>query len=80
MIRTQVYLTEDLHQRIIRQAKIEGKPAAKVIRDALEDGLDNKTKKIMNSGQALLELAKIAVPGGDPNDSMNIDKILYEDI
>ena len=80
MIRTQVYLTEDLHRRISNQAKIENKPAAKVLRDALEEGLDKKTKKTMNSGQALLELAKIAIPGGDPNDSMNIDKILYGDI
>lgn len=79
MIRTQVYLTEDLHRRIDTQAKKENKPAAKVIRDALEEGLDKKTKG-MNAGKRLLEMAKKAVPSDDPNGSMNIDKYLYEDI
>ncbi len=79
MIRTQVYLTEDLHHRINIQAKRENKPAARVIRDALEEGLDKRNTEI-NAGHLLLQMAKKAVPSGDPDGSKNIDRDLYEEI
>lgn len=80
MIRTQVYLTEDLQRRISYQAKKENKPAAKIIRDAIEEGLNKKSRQTINAGQLLLEMAKKAVPSGDPNGSKNIDRDLYENI
>lgn len=80
MIRTQVYLTEDLHQRISLQAKKENKPAAEVIRTAINEGLDKKAGKAKTAGELLLEMAKKAVPSGDPDGSKNIDRDLYENI
>lgn len=79
MIRTQVYLPKQLYQTIDLVAKRENKPKAQVIRDVLEEGIENKQG---NVGEALLSLAalgkKLKLKG--PSDlSKNIDKYLYED-
>jgi predicted DNA-binding protein len=77
MIRTQVYLPKDIYQDIRLTAKKEKKPAAKLIRELLENALENK-KQQANAGKALLELAKIG--GKGPRDlSTNLDKYLYEE-
>ena len=80
MIRTQVYLPLQLNQTLDLVAKREKKPKAQIIREALEDGINQKINK-NNAGQALLELAelgkKLHVKG--PKDlSTNLDTYLYE--
>lgn len=76
MIRTQVYLTPQIHKDIQSVAAREKKPAAQVIRELLSDGL--KKKPQMTIGEALGRL--IQVKGKGPKDlSKNIDKYLYED-
>ncbi|HUD44500.1 MAG TPA: ribbon-helix-helix domain-containing protein [Patescibacteria group bacterium] len=80
MIRTQVYLTQQLNQSLDIISKQEKKPKAQIIREALEDGIKQKTY-MSNAGKALLELAefgkKLHIKG--PKDlSTNIDKYLYE--
>ena len=75
MIRTQVYLPEELYQNIKLVAKKEKKSAAHVVRRALEKGL--VAEKGETIGKALMELAKIGAKG--PKDlSENIDKYLYD--
>ena len=77
MIRTQVYLTKQLYQEIDIVAKQEKKPAAQVVRELLEQGLQMK-KKQDSIGKALLELAKINAHG--PKDlSERIDDYLYKE-
>ncbi|OGM31427.1 hypothetical protein A2630_01375 [Candidatus Woesebacteria bacterium RIFCSPHIGHO2_01_FULL_44_10] len=77
MIRTQVYLPEDLYQELRLLARREEQPAAKVIRDLLKTGLKKRVKsKKRNAGDLLLEIAKIGARG--PKDlSVNHDKYLY---
>lgn len=76
MIRTQIYLPKDLYRNIDIAAKRERKAKAAVIREVLEEGFAQKQG---NAGKALLRLAKMAVKGGPPDLSANIDKYLYED-
>lgn len=77
MIRTQVYLPDELYQNIRLLAKREEKSAAELIRELLKRGLKNETKYI-STGRAFLEIAKIKAKG--PKDlSENIDKYLYEE-
>lgn len=81
MIRTQVYLPKSLYQNVRLLAKRENRPAASLVRELLEDGLDKKNKKL-NAGTALLRLAelgkKLKIKG--PRDlSINHDKYLYEE-
>ena len=81
MIRTQVYLPEQLYQEIGLAAKKEKKPRAQVIRETLNEGFE-KRKDTKNGGMALLELAKLGKKLGvkGPKDlSANIDKYLYEE-
>lgn len=75
MIRTQVYLPEELYQNIKLLAKKEKKSAAQVVRQALERDLASEKGETV--GKALLRLSKIKAKG--PKDlSENIDKYLYE--
>lgn len=76
MIRTQVYLPDELYQNIKLVAKKEKKSAAQIVRRALERELEEKKQTV---GEAFLELSKIAAKG--PKDlSTNHDKYLYEDL
>lgn len=75
MIRTQVYLTEDLVQGIKLATYRRGKTEAAVIRDLIRIGLKKGQPK-QNAGAALLEFAKHAVPG--PKDlASNMFEYLY---
>ena len=78
IIRTQVYLTEELYRNIEIVAKREKKTKAQVIRDSLDEGLADK-KDAQNAGKILLKIASKAVKGGEKNLSENIDKYLYEE-
>jgi predicted transcriptional regulator len=82
MIRTQVYLTEQLAQDIKRLATSTQQPQAQVIRDALEQGLQELTAHTSNTAKGLLALAelgrKLNVHG--PADlSARLDDYLYGD-
>lgn len=75
MIRTQVFLPETTYQQIRIQAELQNKPAAQIIREALESGIKPQNKG--NAGDALLQLAGLKAKG--PRDlSKNIDKYLYQ--
>ncbi len=79
MIRTQVYLEEQIHRDLIRLAQEENKPMAEITRDILREGIQ-KRKTIDRSGkQALLKLLEISVEtgGDDPYVSDNHDHYLY---
>lgn len=78
MIRTQIYLPEDLYQEVRLVAKKEGKKSAQVVRDLLSEGLIRRRKK-GTIGEAFLDLASVAVKGGPPDLSTKHDKYLYDD-
>lgn len=79
MIRTQVYLPEDIYQQLKIEAKIDKIKTAEIIRVLLEKGLRESKKKRKSVGEALLDLAKLAQKGGPRDLSTNHDTYLYEE-
>jgi metal-responsive CopG/Arc/MetJ family transcriptional regulator len=78
MIRTQMYLDEDIYTDLARVAEQENKSRAEIARDILKEGLA-KRKSIDKSGKAvLLAIADLRLAGGaDPYLSGNVDHYLY---
>ncbi len=77
MIRTQIYLPEELYREIGWLAKKEKKAKAQVIREAIEKKVE---KKRGNAGETLLKLAAMAKKykwKGPKDLSTNHDKYLY---
>ena len=76
MIRTQIYIDEDLHKELLLLAKEQNEPMAKIARDMLRAGV--KSRNIDKSGKSnLLAIANMRLNGGDRNLSENIDFYLY---
>lgn len=74
MIRTQIYLPEDLYHRVQLEAKRTKKKPAAVFRELLRVGLQ---KKHVNAGKTLLDIAGLGIKG--PRDlSARVDEYLYE--
>lgn len=76
MLRTQIYLPEELDQELKFLALKEDKPVAEVIRKLLYDGLNKQRSGKKNAGTTLKEIAALAVKG--PRDlSINLFDYLY---
>lgn len=76
MLRTQLYLPEDLRQEINAVARQEKKPAAEIMRELLLEGVQNRHRP--TAGAAMNRLASLRVQGGPSDLSTNLDKYLYE--
>lgn len=75
MIRTQIYLPEQLYLQIRLMARQQNLPAAKVIRKLMVNGI-KKTKR-ETLGEAMLNLAKHASSKGPRDLSTRHDDYLY---
>lgn len=69
MLRTQLYISEELHQELILLARQEDVSLAKLTREFLEVGVKMKKRK-ESSGKTLLALARQSI-GGLPKDVSN---------
>lgn len=82
MIRTQIYLPEELYQEVDLVAQRQKKPKAQIIREVLKEGLTKMNQK-ETIGEALGKLIAIGqkyTPKNAPTDlSINHDKYLYEE-
>ena len=76
MIRTQIYIAKENHDRLIRVARIRKEAVAKLIRDFIEAGLE-KNPGDHSGKQALNEVAKLKLKGGPKDLSKNLDHYLY---
>jgi len=75
MLRTQIYLPQDLRREIDVVARREKKPAAQVIRELLVDGVYSKQQESI--GRAFSRLVNLNARG--PKDlSTRLDHYLYE--
>lgn len=82
MLRTNLYLTEDQNNEIIRLAVATKKPKAAVLRHLIVFGLKNSSLAKFNSAQGLLKLADLAesLPGRGPVDlSANLNKYAWDE-
>lgn len=59
MLKTYLYVPEELEKKIIRTAKAQNKSKAEVIRQALEKGITTVMQQGSASAQALLKIAEI---------------------
>jgi len=76
MVRTQIYLPTQTHQRLMRLAKHREDSMANMVRKFIEEGLSQVTED--NSGMgALKALAGLKLTGGPADLSANIDRYLY---
>ena len=76
MIRTQIYIPENMHSRVKLLANKEKKTLAGVLRDFIQQGLDGKTQSKRNS---LERLIKLKITGGPKDLSQNMDKYLFQE-
>lgn len=60
MIRTQIYLPQDIHAKLSRLAQQRKAPMAELVREYVEEGLTRDEANIQRNAQGLLELAKLA--------------------
>ncbi len=79
MIRTQVYLDDDLYTQLRIQSQVQNVPAASLVRKYLRVGMVKNNPKKMTAGQALLRIAKHAAKHGPKDLSTNHDYYLYEE-
>ena len=77
MVRTQVYIPQDTHKKLISLAAEETKPMAVIIRAFIEQGLETVKLKDNSGKKTLANIAKLQFTGGDEHLSENIDHHLY---
>lgn len=75
MIRTQVYLPEELKRELEIVAKTEQKPVAEIVRRAVKREVSRRRKQ--NAGYTLGKIAAMAVKGGPGDLSANLFDYLY---
>lgn len=81
MLKTYLYVPEELNEKIVDTAKSRNKSKAEVIREALEIGIDNIQAGGTASTEALLKIAEIGRINnvkGPKNAASNMDKYLWE--
>ena len=77
MIRTQIYVPDNIHRQLIQEAQKQGASMAHLVRNFIEAGLRHK-KNTDTSGKSALEaLLRMSVKGGPKNLSANLDQYLY---
>ena len=77
MVRTQIYIPENIHQQLMSAAQKNGASMAQLVRDFIEAGL-KKNKTADQSGKAAVErLLRMSAKGASKNLSTNLDQYLY---
>lgn len=77
MIRTQIYLDEDVHKDLHILAKQQKESMAKIARDILKEGIQKK-RRLDTSGKGVLKkLLAMKISGGPADLSENLDHYLY---
>lgn len=77
MIRTQIYIPENLHQTAKSVARKKKVPLAQVLRDFISNGILEERKKLQTKN--LTSLAKLNITGGPKNLSSHMDRYLYNE-
>lgn len=79
MLKTYLYIPEQLEEKINRTAKTQKKSKAEVMRQALTEGLSELERQKRGGAETLLKLAEIGkkytLKG--PHDSSRIDELLW---
>ena len=76
MIRTQVYIPEELHQAVKFVAKRKDESLAKLLRKFIAQGIREERKQLKL--KSLSSLSKLNITAGPKDLSRNLDKYLYQ--
>lgn len=76
MIRTQIYIPDELHQAAKTVAKRKAKSLAEVLRKFIAKGVEEERKQL--KPKSLSSLAKLNITEGPKDLSRNMDKYLYQ--
>lgn len=77
MIRTQIYLPDDIHSQLIQLARAKSTSMAEVTRNFIEKGL-KLSKDVDTSGKTVMrKLLNMKIKGGPRDLSTNLDYYLY---
>ncbi len=77
MIRTQIYLPDDLHSQLIQLARAKSTSMAEVTRNFIEKGLKT-SRNIDTSGKTVMrKIANMNIKKGPKDLSYNLDHYLY---
>ena len=76
MIRTQIYIPDELHQTAKLLAKSKAESLAKLLRRFIAKGVQDEKKKIKQ--KPLTSLTKLNITEGPKDLSSNMDKYLYQ--
>ncbi len=80
MLKTYLYIPENLEKKIVFTAKTQNKSKAEVIRQALEKGINSVQQQGTASAQALLKIAEIGKKNnlkGPKDGSERMDEYLW---
>lgn len=77
MLRTQIYLPEQLHDELTSWAIKMKVPMAQIVRQILQAGLE-KREAFLPGENDLLELTKLKIKGGPTDLSLKLDSYLYQ--
>ncbi len=75
MLRTQIYLPENLYQKLLALKKAKDTSLGKIIREVLEKNIGEEEK---NLGNDLLEFVQGGMRGGIKDASVKFNQYLYE--
>lgn len=81
MLKTYLYIPDDLNEKINRAAKAQNQSKAEIIRKALENGIKAPKEPKAGGAQTLLKLAEIGKKyklKGPRDLSKNMDKYLWK--
>jgi len=81
MLKTYLYIPEQLEEKITRTAKIQKKSKAEVLRQALEKGISAVQQQGTASTEVLLKIAELGKKNkikGPRDSSINMDKYLWD--
>lgn len=76
MIRTQIYIPDELHQAVKMIAKRKEEPLAKLLRRLIAKGIIEEKKKL--KPESLSALTKLNITEGPRDLSSKMDKYLYQ--
>lgn len=77
MLRTQIYLPEEIYQELVLWARKMDLPMAEVVRKILKTGLKKK-EEFLEKGNDLLALTRLKISGGPKDLSKKFDFYLYQ--
>lgn len=77
MIRTQIYISQDTHKKLLYLAEINEEPMAAIVRKFVKEGLKKETFRDFSGKETLRAISNLSLPGGPKDLSKNINHYLY---